>query len=616
MEQEPWKWFASQIFTGEEPREEWHHLFVHCFQFGKKSSPTVTWLKEAQKHLEAIELAHFVKILPGFAEYFKEYPEWFKGKASHMLRGLLWFASLSPHAESYRFIRQMTERAYQKVSGKGAFAKQVGNTGLNALVDMETPEAMMALLEMKTRTKYPTFLKAIDQSLQKLSRATSLNEHEIQDQMTPDYGLEDLSLEKEFGDYKAQFYLESYQKTHLEWLKPDGKTQKSDPAVVKRTFDLELRQFKTQIQDVKKTLQSQRYRLEQSWINRRVWAYADFRKYILDHPLLRIISRLLIWQFERGEQVQVGIYQAGKFVNAQGNLLENLEDTQVKLWHPVLGEVNEVLTWRDYIFQKEIRQPFKQAFREVYVVTEAELATETYSNRFSAHILEQNKLFALAQQRNWQYKGSFGYDFDSPETTLLNYNLKVYLDVAFPSWEYASTQRLRFEDLETGQDLALKDIDPVAFSEVMRDVDLFIAVCSIGSDPNWDGSEDYRAYWMEYSFGEKSESVSAKNRREILERIIPKTKIADLCSFEGNFLVVRGQLRSYKINIGSANILMKPDDKYLCIVPDRRAKNQGQKLFLPFDGDSLLTLILSKAFLLAEDDKITDSLIMSQIEGF
>ena len=34
---------------------------------------------------------------------------------------------------------------------------------------------------------------------------------------------------------------------------------------------------------------------------------------------------------------------------------------------------------------------------------------------------------------------------------------------------------------------------------------------------------------------------------------------------------------------------------------------------LPFEGDATLSLILSKAFLLAEDDKIKDRSIVSQI---
>jgi hypothetical protein len=49
-----------------------------------------------------------------------------------------------------------------------------------------------------------------------------------------------------------------------------------------------------------------------------------------------------------------------------------------------------------------------------------------------------------------------------------------------------------------------------------------------------------------------------------------------------------------------------------CIVeaPPRGSK---QEVFLPFEGDSKLSVILSKAFLLAADDKIKDPTILNQI---
>ncbi len=75
--------------------------------------------------------------------------------------------------------------------------------------------------------------------------------------------------------------------------------------------------------------------------------------------------------------------------------------------------------------------------------------------------------------------------------------------------------------------------------------------------------------------------------------------------------MVAGDLRTYRIHLGSANILMEPDGSYLCIVP-ARASSDG-KVFLPFEDDRL-SLILSKAFLLATDTKITDESILMQIK--
>jgi len=99
----------------------------------------------------------------------------------------------------------------------------------------------------------------------------------------------------------------------------------------------------------------------------------------------------------------------------------------------------------------------------------------------------------------------------------------------------------------------------------------------------------------------------------VLERLLPRLKIRDVVTIDGKFLVVEGKINSYKIHIGSGNILIKPNDHYLCIVPSRgKDKSLGQ-VFLPFDGDNGLSIVLSKAFLLADDDKITDPTIISQL---
>ncbi|MEV4160812.1 DUF7737 domain-containing protein [Nonomuraea dietziae] len=54
----------------------------------------------------------------------------------------------------------------------------------------------------------------------------------------------------------------------------------------------------------------------------------------------------------------------------------------------------------------------------------------------------------------------------------------------------------------------------------------------------------------------------------------------------------------------------KPDDAYLCIVP----RGSGDQVFLPFEEDGgMLSIIISKAFLLAADTAISDPSITRQI---
>jgi hypothetical protein len=58
---------------------------------------------------------------------------------------------------------------------------------------------------------------------------------------------------------------------------------------------------------------------------------------------------------------------------------------------------------------------------------------------------------------------------------------------------------------------------------------------------------------------------------------------------------------------------MSPGDRYPCIVPSTPERITGPDAYLPFDGDRTLSLILSKAMLLARDEEITDPTIPSQL---
>jgi hypothetical protein len=167
---------------------------------------------------------------------------------------------------------------------------------------------------------------------------------------------------------------------------------------------------------------------------------------------------------------------------------------------------------------------------------------------------------------------------------------------------------------EADEPLPLDQVPPLVFSEILRDVDLFVGVASVGNDPNWsDGDPNgrYLDYWTRYSFGELS--ATAQTRKAMLERLIPRLKIADRCTLRDRFLEVRGSLRTYKIHLGSGNILMEPNDQYLCIVP-KQTTATSDRVFLPFEGDGTLSIIISKAFLLADDVKIKDESIVSQIQ--
>src|SRR5919199_3185767 len=118
------------------------------------------------------------------------------------------------------------------------------------------------------------------------------------------------------------------------------------------------------------------------------------------------------------------------------------------------------------------------------------------------------------------------------------------------------------------------DVPPRAFSEAMRDVDLFVSVASIGADPTWQdrGERRYDEYWERAVFPDEL-SESARVRRALLADLLPQLAIADRCELEENYLRVRGDRGSYRIHLSSAAVTMEPGGRFLCIVPSRRKAN-------------------------------------------
>jgi hypothetical protein len=323
-----------------------------------------------------------------------------------------------------------------------------------------------------------------------------------------------------------------------------------------------------------------------------------------------------------GDRTTLGIWSNGKLVDIEGRTLDWLApESRVRLWHPIGFPVQTVRAWRDWLQSHEVCQPFKQAHREIYVLTDAELRSANYSNRFAAHILRQHQFAALCTQRGWKFLFMGGFDVHATPTLELGaWNMSAEFWVE-PAGDLAAsgvalhmaTDQVRF--VRDEESLPLTEVPATVFSEVMRDVDLFVGVGSIGSDPAWQDRGEIEGagdYWRGYSFGDLN--ATARTRKEVLERLMPKLKIAGQCAFEEKFLIVRGRMRTYKIHLGSGNIQMEPNNQYLCIVADRSsAAKGGDKFFLPFEGDRTLSVIISKAFLLAEDNKIKDASIMSQI---
>jgi len=557
-----------------------------------------------------------------------------------ILRGLAWVAGLLGGADMARALTTLALSAYRKVPGKGPRAVRVGNACITALGMIGGLEAVGQLAVLKVKVKFGTAQKQIEKALAACAEKAGIPRDELEEMSVPAYGLTEVGRGVEsLGDHTAELVVRGLHDVALLWRGPDGKGRKSLPAAVKAAHKDELKELAAAKKDIERMLPAQAERLDSLFLAQKSWALDYWREHYLGHPLVGVLVRRLIWNFTTGGVTTPGTWLKDQLVDRTGAPVPlEAARTRVSLWHPLEQTAEEVLAWRTFLEEREIRQPFKQAHREVYLLTPAEEQTDVYSNRFAAHVLRQHQFNALCAARGWKNKLRLMWDNDYPAASraLPAWGLRAEFWIEGAGEEYndagvfahVATDQVRFYRQEAeearahaggggyhggGDPLRLSEVPRLVFSEIMRDVDLFVGVASVGNDPAWrDGGrrEQFGDQWRHFAFGELT--ATAQTRRDVLQRLVPKLKIAAQCSFEEKFLVVRGQRHTYKIHLGSGNILRSPNDQYLCIVASRGVAETGAQ-FLPFEGDSTLSLILSKALLLAADDKITDPAITRQL---
>ncbi|WP_141584153.1 DUF4132 domain-containing protein [Actinomadura sp. WMMA1423] len=478
---------------------------------------------------------------------------------------------------------------------------------VRAAQEFPTPELVTAIRTVRRNVRHAGVPKQLDKMLKKVEAA--LAERTEVALRLPDHGFGPGGvLRRELGGHTAVVTVAG--KAELVFEK-DGRALKGVPAAVRRDHKGEVKELRDLVARVNAQLVTLARALEAGFTVEAVHPFGRWRDTLLRHPVAGPTVRALLWEIEAapGDRRTV--------LPETGDLPDCADEAPVRLWHPIGSRPDEVRAWRDLLVDRRIRQPFKQAFREIYLLTPAEEETATYSNRFAAHLVHYRRMFALFRARGWTSALLGPWDgggSDEAARTLAAGEWRVRFSHVLADWqgeqEIAGTNRVMFDRRAGGgwREAALADVPPLVFSEAMRDVDLFVGVASIAADPMWEDGEA-REYWLREWYADLGEST--RTRRDALERVLPRTRIADRCAIDGRYLVVRGELRTYKIHIGSANIVMEPDDTFLCVVPERR--RTGAKVFLPFE-DERLALILSKAFLLTADDAIDDESILTQIK--
>jgi hypothetical protein len=337
-----------------------------------------------------------------------------------LLRGLAWACATSDDARLAAALADGAIAGYRKITNVGPRSAKVASACVWSLAHMPGLHVAAQLERVRLGVKQPTYIKAIEKALDEAARRAGMTREDLEELTVPTFELDHESRRQvPMGAAVAELAVAGLAVT-MQWRDAAGKPRKAVPSDVQREHKTKMKDLQRLHDDMSRMLLAQRERLERLPLAERTWSLATWRERYLDHPLVGPLVRRLIWRFTdaEGDRVVDGCWLDGQLVDVQDSPLDLSTSATVSAWHPALYSPVEVLAWREWLERHQVTQPFKQAHREVYLLTDAERTTRVYSNRFAAHILRQHQFNALAAARGWRNQLRLKVDDTYPPATL------------------------------------------------------------------------------------------------------------------------------------------------------------------------------------------------------
>lgn len=416
------------------------------------------------------------------------------------------------------------------------------------------------------------------------------------------------------GDYVVTIAVDENGRSQL-LISKNGKTIKSVPAPLKKDEEfLQIKEFHTKLKDQ----YSRSVKMfENAMEERESYSLSELCR-LCENPVIRAIITSLIF-VKADESEKTGLYRIGEdgellqYVSKESDGQESREETEyefapatenpenagdisLRIAHPYDLFKSGKWSALQQTFLKEgnetgKKQPFKQVFRELYVKLPEEQESNM-SRMFAGNQIQPQKTVGALRNRRWiaDYEDGLQKIYYKDNIIATIYALADWFspsDVEAPTLEYVA-----FYNRKSFEQMKLKDVPDIVYSEVMRDVDLAVSVAHVGGvDP------------------ETSHST-IEMRKVICEFNAKLFKLSNV-RFEGTHAYIDGKYGKYTIQLGSG-IIHKMGSHMINALPVH-SQSRG-KIFLPFiDEDPKTAEIMSKILLFAQDDKIKDPYIMDQI---
>lgn len=623
---EPWTdhLMAELDALDEDSRAPWEILLGQLPT--SSARPSARWLKRQRAALDGLDEQAFTQLLLRLLPLVHKKPSislpsmsadapeatLIRPRNEELLRGLVFASTLIDDEALYAALSDLAISCYRKLPELGPRSPRLGNACISALALAKGPSAVGYLARLKLRLgHYTTTQRLIERAIEEAAQLHDLSTQELQDLAAPTLGLDDDGCWRlEVGDYLAEISVDAHLKTHTRWIRQaqQGQTQliflleaptpqeilKTPPKAARDEHPELVAQVEWTARELEKLLLVQRDRLEGFFLQQRQWSYESWRTRFVDHPLVNHIARGLIWEVGQGAAAQLVFCLGDALINSQNQHLPTPPPkTPVRLWHPAASSWAELNIWRRFLTERKLLQPFKQAFRERFdpLMGPHPLASHTFA-------LRQHQLAALCKSQGWEYRLQGRWECEPYASRALpqGHTAKLWLrpvrELAFSTHQgvylYVLTEAITFEDAHH-QPVDLTQLDTAIFSEVMRDLELFLAVAANEPDATLQ-----KAILREGLGAAQAPALEATLtlRRDTLRRIITNAQLQDRCIIKDSSLLIMAKSQKLTLDLRTGQ---PPKGSPITLDPQTKKSAQAlveERLPCPYEPDATLAHLL------------------------
>lgn len=264
---------------------------------------------------------------------------------------------------------------------------------LAALGELDVPEAQSALIRLQGKFRSGDLKKRIVAALDQVAARSGLTPGTLIERQIEELDLDQNSTKTAGNATVTAHLVVTVDGVKTTWL-VGGVPTRSLSAQTKSDHAVQLAEIRAVVKELTSAFSAQRLRLEGLFAGERRWTHASWTTLYQQHRLVGPMARALLWQAHVNDT----------WTTFMGDTKPPSNASAIRLWHPLLVTSIEVNRWRDKVISARIAQPFKQIYREHYVLTPAEEESGVTSARFAGHSLRVDQIFALMKARGWQAK--------------------------------------------------------------------------------------------------------------------------------------------------------------------------------------------------------------------